>query len=102
MKVGATFREEFMAKFKSNISNSPLPVVLSEFLIYVERNAQKGPYIEKPLITAERFIGIYQSECTAFSVEIVIDAFYQFCGCSSQFAVQEVWRKAHFKKELQN
>jgi hypothetical protein len=83
-----------MEKFKSNIANSSLPVVLSEFLQYVERNATKGPFIEKPIVTAQRFIDTYQSECEAFSLDIVIDAFYQFCGCSSQFAVTEVFRKA--------
>ena len=100
--MSGAFAENFLERHAQSCAKYPVPVILAEFLKYVERSSEKGPYIEPPLHTAERFCVQYEREVALFELLVIMDAFYQFCGCSSQFAVQEVWRKADLKKELQN
>ena len=41
----------------------------------------------------DHFIEIYTDECAKFPLDVILEAFYVFMGCSTQFAVKEVWRK---------
>ena len=40
----------------------------------------------------DRFVELYSIECKKFPLDVILNAFYVYIGCSSQFAVKEVWR----------
>ena len=90
----------FLERHKELVAAGNIPDILAQFLAYVERNSEKGRYIEPTISTSRRFCALYAREIEDFDLPVVILAFYYFCGSATQFAVTEVFRKAEYQKSL--
>jgi len=89
-----------MDRHKEIVTTGNITEILSKFLVYVERNSDKGQFIEPTRETSRRFCDIYRGDIESFDLPVVILAFYYFCGSATQFAVTEVFRKAECEKKL--